>query len=105
LPELRRNSSNSSSGLSVHITTALLIILAFTAAMLQVKLREERHQIFVLHSPGTIAAATTLTAGTELAKALEVPSERSLKETLRDKTFSFDKNSHKIVVDPPSNTV
>jgi len=87
------------SAVAVHILVVALLVVAFIGTYLHLMHRHSRKDLHLLHEPGTIASAVSISAQTDLANLLHGrQQEDDFVRTLRDKKFRIDPRTMKIVM-------
>ena len=84
---------------ATHLLAAAMSVLSILGGVVHYYHRIGREHLRLLHCPGTLASATTMTSSTPMAQLLEkLQGEGEIKLGLQGKNFSLDASNMKIVM-------
>jgi len=90
------------SDLAVHMEAVILLLVALAGTSVQIFHRESRRRLQLRHVPGTLAAAISIGADTDLTKLFDRPEQVNdfdFAETLRDRRFRINTQTMRIVLE------
>ncbi|KIJ47063.1 hypothetical protein M422DRAFT_249379 [Sphaerobolus stellatus SS14] len=86
--------------LPAHILSIGLFVFAILAGFIHLRHRQIRRDVMLPFQPGTLAAAAAITANSNVSQLLGANlDEKALKEALRAKRFTMDKETGKVVME------
>ena len=78
---------------------AILIVVTVAGTFVQIYHRHSRQRLRLQHIPGTIAAAISFGAGTNLTQLLNNETDQSFIDALRDRRFRIDPHKMQILME------
>ena len=86
------------SDVGVHGEAAVLLVVAFVGALVQIYHLYSRRPLRLQHIPGTIASSISIGAETNLAHLLNAQTEQDFRQILHNRNFCIDPQTMKIVM-------